>query len=64
MSSWGAGRVYEQVAVAVTDDRDVSDLMAPVLRRQFAIEIAGDVRRIPGATGAALWVYRLEDPGP
>ena len=56
------GRVYEQVAVAVTDDRDVSDLMAPVLRRQFAIEIAGGVRRIPGATEAALWVYRLEDP--
>jgi len=56
------GRVYEQVAVAVKDDRDVSDLMAPVLRRQFAIEIGGDVRRIPGASGAALWVYRLENP--
>jgi hypothetical protein len=36
--------------------------MASVLRRQFAIEIGGQVRRIPGATRAALHVYRLEDP--
>ena len=55
------GKVYEQVAVAVTGDADIGALMAPVLRRQFAIEIAGDVRRVPGATQAALWVYRLED---
>lgn len=57
------GRVYEQVAVAVTDDADVGALLAPVVRRQFAIELGGEVRRIPGATGAALHVYRLEDPG-
>lgn len=56
------GRVYEQVAVAVTDDADLAALMAPVLRRQFAIEIEGELRRIPGAKQAALAVYRLEDP--
>ena len=56
------GKVYEQVAVAVTDDAAIGELMAPVLRRQFAIEIGGSVRRVPGATRAALFVYRLEDP--
>jgi hypothetical protein len=55
------GKVYEQVAVAVSDDAAVGELMAPVLRRQFAIEIGGAARRIPGATRAALLVYRLED---
>ena len=59
-----AGRVYEQVATAVTTDDAVGELMAPVLRRQFAIEIGGEVRRIPGASRAALWVYRLDDPAP
>jgi hypothetical protein len=56
------GRVYEQVAVAVEDELDTGALLAPVIRRQFAIEIGGAVRRIPGATRAALWIYRLEDP--
>ena len=56
------GKVYEQVAVAITDDAHVGELMAPVLRRQFAIELGGGVRRIPGATRTALWVYRLDDP--
>jgi len=56
------GRVYEQVAVAVSDDTQTGALLAPVLRRQFAIEIGGAVGRIPGATQAPLWVYRLEDP--
>ncbi len=55
-------KVYEQVAVTVTDDAHVAELMAPVLRRQFAIEIGSRVRRIQGATQAALSVYRLEDP--
>jgi hypothetical protein len=56
------GRVYEQVAERVDDDGAIGALMAPVLRRQFAIEIGGAVRRIPGATQAALAVYRLDDP--
>jgi hypothetical protein len=56
------GRTYEQVAVPVDDDESLGALMAPVLRRQFAIEIGGRVQRIPGATQAPLWVYRLDDP--
>jgi len=56
------GKVYEQVAAPVTDDAEIGALMAPVLRRQFAIEIGGDVRRVPGATRASLFVYRLDDP--
>jgi hypothetical protein len=56
------GRVYEQVARAVDGDAELGPLMAPVLRRQFAIEIGGRVRRIPGASRATLWVYRLDDP--
>jgi len=56
------GTTYEQVAVAVADDASVGALLAPVLRRQFAIEIGGAVRRLPDATQAPLWIYRLEDP--
>lgn len=57
-----AGRAYEQRAEPVTDDAAIGELMAPVIRRQFAIELGGAVRRIPGASRAALWVYRLGDP--
>ncbi len=56
------GRVYEQVAVPVAGDAQLSQLMAPILRRQFAIEVSGALRRIEGATQAALTVYRLDDP--
>jgi hypothetical protein len=54
---------YEQVAVAVSDDGDLAALLGPVLRRQFAIEVGAEVRRIAGAAQAEMWVYRLEDPG-
>jgi hypothetical protein len=57
------GRLYDQVAVPVTDDADVADLLAPGVRRQFSIEIGAHVRRIPGAHAAELSIYRLEDPG-
>lgn len=57
-----AGKVYEQVAVPVRDDAALADLLAPVVRRQFAVEIEGPVRRV--AQGAELWAYRLEDPPP
>jgi len=56
------GKVYEQVAVSVTDDADTADLLAPVLRRQFALEIGGAARRIPDAKQAGMSIYRLEDP--
>ena len=58
------GKLYDQVAVPVTDSRDLGTLLAPVIYRQFAIEISGDVRPVSGASGAELWTYRLEDPPP
>ncbi len=56
------GKLYDQVAVPVTESADASALLAPVIRRQFAIEIGGVVRPIAGANGAELWIYRLDDP--
>lgn len=56
------GRVYEQVAVPVAGDDDLAELLGPVIRRQFAIELGASVRRIPGAARAEMWVYRLDDP--
>jgi hypothetical protein len=56
------GTDYEQVAVAVEGDADLAALLGPVLRRQFAIDVGAEVRRIPGAQQAEMWVYRLEDP--
>jgi hypothetical protein len=56
------GKLYDQVAVRVADSRDLGALLAPVIRRQFAIELSGDVRPVAGASAAELWVYRLDDP--
>jgi hypothetical protein len=55
-----AGRLYEQVAVPVTDPRQIGALLRPVVRRQFAIEIDGEAR--PVGRAAELFAYRLEDP--
>ena len=55
------GKLYEQVAVPVTDPAEIGALLAPVIRRQFAIEISGEVRRV--GKSAELAVYRLEEPG-
>ncbi len=58
------GKVYEQRAVPVTDDAALDALLAPVIRRQFAIEISGKVRRVPqgeNPSGTEMWIYRLED---
>ncbi len=56
------GKLYDQVAMRVADSRDLGTLLTPVIRRQFAIEISGDVRPVAGASAAELWVYRLDDP--
>ncbi len=56
------GKLYEQVAVPVTDDAETGELLGPVIRRQFALEIGDDVRRAPGAHQAEIWIYRLDDP--
>lgn len=57
------GRLYEQVAVEITDDRNLADLVRPVLRRQFAIEVEGTVQTVRGAA-VEMAVYRLDDPPP
>lgn len=55
------GKLYEQVAVAVTNPVRVGALLGPVIRRQFAMEIEGDAR--PAGQAVELWAYRLDDPG-
>ncbi len=54
------GKVYERTAVEVTDPETVGAMLAPVIRRQFAIEIEGEAR--PVGKMAELWAYRLDDP--
>ena len=62
------GHVYEQSAVRVQDESEIEALLRPALRRQFAIEISGEVRRVaaagPDGSGVELWVYRLEERRP
>ena len=59
------GRLYDQEAVEVRDPAVRARLLAPLVRRLFAIEIGGAVREVPRPPGdvpVAMWVYRLEDP--
>ncbi|MDX1650183.1 MAG: hypothetical protein R3263_10050 [Myxococcota bacterium] len=56
------GVLYEQVAVPVEDDADLGPLVAPILRRQFAIEVEGPVRTVRGPLDVDMAVFRLEDP--
>jgi hypothetical protein len=56
------GRLYEQLAVRIDDPTALGALLAPLLRRQFAVEIAGAVRPVAGARAAETWIYRLDDP--
>ena len=56
------GVVYEQVAVALDLEQDLRPLVAPVLRRQFSVEVDGPVRSAAGPLGAPMAVFRLEDP--
>lgn len=53
-------RLYPQVAVRVTDPQRIGELLRPVIRRQFSIEIEGEAR--PVGRAAELWLYRLDDP--
>lgn len=59
------GEVYDQVAVEVRDVDVRAALLAPLIRRLFAIEIGGAVRAVPrpeSEVPVEFWVYRLEDP--
>jgi len=56
------GRLYEQMAVRVEDPQVLGAILAPLLRRQFAIEIEGPVRNAERPPAAQMWIYRLDDP--
>lgn len=56
------GRIHEQVAVRVEDPAEVSRLVRPGLRKLFAIETSGEIRRVNASDPANLEVYRVEDP--
>jgi hypothetical protein len=59
------GKLYDQVARPVDDPEVRAALLAPLIRRLFAIEIGGAVREAPRPEGdvpVEMWVYRLEDP--
>jgi hypothetical protein len=59
------GKLYDQVATQVSDPEVRAALLAPLIRRLFAIEIGGAVREAPRPEGdvpVEMWVYRLEDP--
>lgn len=56
------GRIYPRRAVWVEDAGNLAALLAPFLRRQMAVEIAGEVTRVSSGLDAEVWVYRLDDP--
>jgi hypothetical protein len=57
------GRIYDQRAARVDDDPQIfAEMLGPFLRRQFAIEIHGPVRKLPDRSAVEVRVYRLEDP--
>jgi hypothetical protein len=59
------GRLYDLVASRVDDPQVRGALLAPLVRRLFAIEIGGAVREAPRPAGdvpVEMWVYRLDDP--
>ena len=59
------GVLYDQVAVPVRESEQRGAILAPFLRRQFAIEISGatrEVERPDGDVPVGMKVYRLEDP--
>jgi hypothetical protein len=55
-----SGKLYDLIAVVVAEPRQIGTLLGPVMRRQFAIEIDGEARRVGKA--ADLSAYRLDDP--
>ncbi len=56
------GRIYPRRAVKVEDVRNLATLLAPFLRRQMAVEIAGETNRVASGLDADVWVYRLDNP--
>ena len=54
--------LYDQRAQPLTDEDALGALLAPLIRRQFAMEISGQVTRLHREVDeAGIWIYRLED---
>ncbi len=58
------GKRYEQVAIRIQDPAEISRLTRPGLRKLFAIETSGEIRRVSSSGAASLSVYRVENPRP
>lgn len=61
------GKLYDLVATPIAEAEQRGPILAPFLRRQFSVEIAGAVRDVPRPEGdvpVAMSIYRLDDPGP
>ena len=56
------GKIHEQVALRVDDPQEVARLIRPGLRKLFAIETAGEIRRVHSSPATNLVVYRVENP--
>ena len=55
-------KLYDQRALPVTAEVDLGALLAPLIRRQFAMEISGRVTRVRREVDEAeIRIYRLED---
>lgn len=56
------GKIFEQRAIRVEDPAEVARLVRPGLRKLFAIETTGEIRRVSESGAASLGVYRVENP--
>lgn len=56
------GRLYEQIATYVETGAVFSAALPALSRRQFAIEVAGEVTPLPGDPPVETWIWRLDDP--
>ncbi len=55
-------KLYDPRALPVNAEVDLGALLAPLIRRQFAMEISGRITRVRRAVGEAeIRIYRLED---
>jgi hypothetical protein len=56
------GRLYEQRATLVDVAAVYSAALPNLARRQFAIEVEGEVRPLGGSPPVETWIWRLDDP--
>ncbi len=54
--------LYDQVATRVDLPSVYTAALPTLVRRQFAIEVMGEVRPLPGRPPVETWIWRLDDP--